>query len=250
MAEQIIALAFVLIGATMLAIYGLRYRDTPPETRDYPLFHALSDEVGRVAEEGKTIHIALGNGGLASSDALTSVAAIQSLTALFNLSAAYDAPPLITTSDPTLYLLAGDWMRRAYARIGNAARYRPLFVQFVAPTPTTYAAMAGTYFYDGGISSNIMLGTFEQEVSLLAEATQRRRIHSMGGTTSLEGISALYPLLPADEFVMGEELFAGGAEVIQRSPYWASLSAHDALRWLTIAGMVVAAILSIIYGEG
>ncbi|MFP4396325.1 MAG: DUF6754 domain-containing protein [Anaerolineales bacterium] len=250
MAEQIIALAFVLVGATMLAIYGLRYRETPPATRDYPLFHALSDEVGRVAEEGKTIHIALGNGGLASREALTSVAALQSLNALFNLSAAYDAPPLITTSDPTLYLLAGDWMRRAYTRIGNAARYRPLFVQFAAPTPTIYAAMTATYIFDGGISSNIMLGAFDQEISLLAEATQRRRIHSMGGTTSLEGISALYPVLPADEFAMGEDLFAGGAEVIRRSPYWASLSAHDTLRWLTIAGMMAAAILSIIYGGG
>ena len=250
MAEQIIALAFVLIGATVLAIYGLRHRDTPLETRDYPLFHALSDEVGRVAEEGKAIHIALGKGGLASSDALTSVAALQSLNALFNLSAAYDAPPLITTSDPTLFLLAGDWMRRAYARIGNAARYRPLFVQFAAPTPTTYAAMAATYFFDGGLSSNIILGKFDQEVSLLTEATQRRSIHSMGGTTSLEGISALYPTLPSDEFAMGEDLFAGAAEVIQRSPYWASLGAQDILRWLTIAGIVVAAILSVVYGGG
>ncbi len=250
MAEQTIALAFVLVGATILAIYGLRYRETPPEMRDYPLFHALSDEVGRVAEEGKTIHIALGKGGLAGHDALTSVAALQSLNALFNLSAAYDAPPLITTSDPTLYLLAGDWMRRAYTRIGNAARYRPLFVQFIAITPTTYAAMAATYIFDGGVSSNIILGAFDQEVSLLGEATQRRRIHSIGGTTSLEGISALYPILPADKFVMGEELFAGATEVIQRSPYWASLSAHDVLRWLTIAGILAAAVLSILYGGG
>ena len=250
MAEQIIALAFVLVGASVLAIYGLRHRETPPEMRSYPLFRALSDEVGRVAEEGKTIHIALGKGGLASSDALTSVAALQSLSALFDLSAAYDAPPLITTGDPTLFLLAGDWMRRAYARIGNAARYRPLFVQFAAPTPTTYAAMAATYFFDGGLSSNIMLGKFGQEVSLLAEATQRSRIHSMGGTTSLEGISALYPALSSDQFVMGEDLFAGATEVIQRSPYWASLAAHDILRWLTIAGIVVAMIVSIVYGGG
>lgn len=247
---QLITLGFVIVGAVALALYAIRYRKNPPETREFPVFSTLSDEVGRVAEEGASIHIALGKGSLISEDAMTSVAALQSLRALLDLSAAYDTPPTITTGDATLYVLANDWMRRAYARIGNAKLYRPNFVQFVAPTPVTYAAMATTQLLDGGIGSNIILGVIDQEASLLIEGAGRRNVHSLGGTTSLPGLGALYPALAPEHLVMGEEIFAGGAEVIQRPPYWASLWAQDILRWLVIAGIGLTVVFSLFSGGG
>lgn len=245
-AMQLVALGFVLIGVLALALYGMRYRQNTPATRPFPVFKALSDEVGRVAEEGATIHIALGEGNLTGDNAMTSVAALQGLTALLDLSAAYDTPPLITTGDPTLYLLASDWMHRAYSRIGSANLYRPIFVQFTAASPALYAAMASTYLLDGGIGSNIVLGDFKQEVSLLTSAAERRNIHSMGGTATLEGLGALYPVLGESQMTIGEDMFAGGAEVAQRSSATASLWAQDVLRWLTIAGIVGATIVSLL----
>ena len=246
---QLVAFAFVLIGAISLAIYGMRYRSQLPRSRSFPVFRSLSDEVGRVAEEGASIHIAIGNGGLASDDAMTSVATLQGLSALIDLAAAYDTPPLITTGDPTLYLLASDWMRRAYARLGSANLYRPDAVQFVAASPTAYAAMAASYLYDGKIGSNLLLGVFTQEVSLLTEAAERMSIHSSGGTTSIEGMGALYPLLGPGQLVMGEDMFAGGANATQKPSFWASLWAQDVLRWMVIAGVLIAALTSLL-GQG
>lgn len=246
---QIIALGFVLIGAIALALYGMRYRSQRPEARPFPLFRSLADEVGRVAEEGATIHIAIGNGSLTSDDAMTSIATLQGLSALIDLAAAYDTPPLITTGDPTLYLLANDWMRRAYARLGSAKLYRPNAVQFMAASPSAYAAMAATYLFDEKIGSNLVLGAFTQEVSLLTEAAERRSIHSSGGTTSPQGLGALYPILGAEQLVVGEDLFAGGAAVTQRPSFWTSLWAQDLLRWVVIAGLLAAAIASLL-GKG
>ncbi len=243
---QLLALGFVLVGAVLLALYGIRYRSKAPELRTFPVFRALADEVGRVAEEGAAIHIAVGNGSLIGDEAMTSVATLQGLHALIDLSAAYDTPPLITTSDPTLYLLASDWMRRAYARIGSADLYRPSSVQYTAASPTAYAAMAATYLADGGLGSNIVLGAFTQEASLLTAAAERRNIHSTGGTTSPEGLGALYPALGQEQLVMGEDMFAGGAEVSRRSANFASLGAQDILRWLVIVGIVVAALTSLL----
>lgn len=243
---QLLALGFVLTGAVLLALYGIRYRSRAPEIRAYPVFRSLADEVGRVAEEGAAIHVAAGNGSLIGDDAMTSVAALHGLHALIDLSAAYDTPPLITTSDPTLYLLASEWMRRAYARIGSADLYRPASVQFTAASPAAYAAMAATYLADGGLGSNIVLGAFTQEASLLTAAAERRNVHSTGGTTSPEGLGALYPALGQDQLLVGEDMFAGGAEVSQRSADFASLGAQDMLRWLVIVGIVVAALTSLL----
>lgn len=244
--EQFLALGLVLTGAIALAIYGLRYRDKAPRVCQVPVFPALSGEVGRAAEAGISIHIALGNGGLISEDALASVAALQGLRALLDLAATYDTPPIITTADPTLYLLANDWLRRAYTRIGNVGLFRSDAVRFTAASPTLYAAMAATHLFDAGIGANIMLGTFGQEVNLLTESAQRRGINTMGGTVTPLGLGALYPALDTEHLVLGEELFAGAALVKDRSSYWASLSTQNLLRWLVVVGIVTMAGLSFV----
>ncbi|MEJ5311739.1 MAG: DUF6754 domain-containing protein [Anaerolineae bacterium] len=247
---QLMALGVVLVAVIAFALYGMRYRNQSPPTRSIPVFGSLADEVGRVAEEGTSIHVALGNGSVIGEDAMTSVAALQGLSALLDLSAAYDTPPLITTSDPTLYLLAGDWLRRAYARLGSVDLYKSAAVQFTAPSPITYAATAATYLSDGGISSNVVLGAFTQEATLLTTAAERRGIHSSGGTTSPQGLGALYPALDQEQLVIGEDMFASGAVVSQRSAALASLSAQDILRWLVIIGIIGAALISLIGAGG
>ncbi len=247
---QLMAFGVVLVAAIAFAVYGMRSRKQPMATRQVPVFRSLSDEVGRVAEEGASIHVALGNGSLIGDDAMTSVAALQGLSGLIDLSAVYDTPPLITTSDPTLYLLAGDWLRRAYSRLGSADLYRPAAVQFTAASPITYAATAATYLADGGISSNVVLGAFTQEVTLLTTAAEKRSIHSSGGTTSPQGLGALYPALDQEQLVIGEDLFAGSAAVSSLSSALASLKAQDILRWLAILGIIGTALISLVRSGG
>lgn len=242
---QIMALGVALVAGVAFAIYGMRYRNQSPPTRPVAVFRALADEVGRVAEEGASIHVALGHGSLIGDDAMTSVAALQGLSALLDLSAAYDTPPLITTSDPTLYLLAGDWLRRAYARLGSIDLYKSAAVQFTAASPITYAAMAATYLADGGIGSNVILGAFTQEATLLTTTAEQRGIHTSGGTTAPQGLGALYPALDQEQLALGEDMFAGGAAVSSRSSALVSLWAQDVLRWLVILGILGAALISL-----
>ncbi len=137
--SHLIGFSVVLIGAVALALYGIRYRERLPEARRFPVFRPLSHEVGKAAEEGALIHIALGNGAVTGENAMVSVAALEGLTALCDLSAAYDTPPIITTGDPTLYVLADDWMRRpthAWAmRSATVPRSYSLPLPHRQPTP-------------------------------------------------------------------------------------------------------------------
>lgn len=245
--EPFFALGVFLIAAVALVVVGIRHRHfVARHLRDFPVFRALPGEVGRAAEEGALIHITLGSGALGGKDAMTSLAALETLAALFDLAAAYDTPPIITTGDPTLYVLADDWMRRAYARLGNAERYRPTLVQFAGATPVTYAAMAATYLSEKGIGTNMILGAFGQEVSLLADAVARRGTRVIGGTVSPEGLAPLFTALGPTQLVVGEDFFAGGAEGTQLPIFWASLGTQDFLRWLLVLGMVATAVYSIL----
>lgn len=245
--RPLIALGITLVAAVALTVIGIRHRQAPPRyLRDFPIFRSFPGEVGRAAEEGALIHVTLGSGALTGEDAMTSLAALESLHALFDLAAAYDTPPLITTGDPTLYVLADDWMRRAYTRLGNPERYRPALVQFMAATPATYAAMAATYLSEKGSGTTMMLGAFDQEVSLLTDAVIRHGGRAIGGAVSPLGLAPLFTLLEPQQLVLGEDLFAGGAEATQRSVFWASLGVQDFLRWLLVAGMVLTALFSVL----
>lgn len=247
MVDQLIALSVVVIGAIAFAVQAIRHRgQTPSRPSVSPFFDDLSGEVGRAAEAGASIHVGLGHGGLLGQNGMTSIAALQGLSSLIDLSAAYDTPPYITTGDPTVYLLADHRMRRAYARLGNVGGYRPEFVHFSAHNPLLYTAMAGTLLHDRPVDTNIMMGAFGQEISLLTESGWRRQTKSLGGTTTLEGSAALYPTLSQDRQLIGEFLFAGGAAVTDRSSFDAGLRAQNLLRWLVVLALIGIAVLSLL----
>ena len=247
MADQLVALGLVFVCAVVFAVSGIRQRrkaedaTVVEDTMVVPVFRAFSDVVGRVAEEGRTIHVSLGSGDILEERGMVSVAALQGISALTALSAAYDTPPIITTGNPTLYLLAENQIRDAYARLGSPDNYRFGTVRYVAPTPIVYAAAAATLASDESLGANINLGSFDQEVSLLTHAAVTNKVTLLGGAASPTGAAALYPVLGPNQVAIGEELFSGGAETTRRSAFWAGLTTQDILRWLVIAGIVAAA---------
>ncbi|MBN1246301.1 MAG: hypothetical protein JXC32_01525 [Anaerolineae bacterium] len=247
MIAQLVGLGFALIGILALAVYSISQGRMRAQKLDaVPAFRAFSNEVGRVAEEGAAIHAALGSGDFLGEQGLVGIAALQGLTNLMDLAAAYDTPPFITAGDPTLYLVADNQLKDAYARLDNVRNYRPGFVRYIPASPVLYAAMAATLIFDESVGTHLNLGSFGAEASLLTDAALRNNTKVLGGTVSAEGIAAMASAVEPDALIMGEKLFAGGAEVVGRPVFWASLRAEDLLRWLVIAGIVLAAIASLL----
>jgi hypothetical protein len=250
MSSQLIALSFVLISSVALAIYGILSKSIlkKNETDSKEVtsgFHKLANEVGRAAEEGTSIHITLGNGAIDNHNAMTSVAALHGLSTLIDLAAAYDTPPYMITGDPTLYLLADNRLRKAYARLGNLSLYRPNFVQFASSSTAGYAAVAAQQLSMNKVGTSIMLGAFNQEISLVSDTAEKQQIKSYGGSTLPQGLGALYPSISQEAFIIGEQLFAGENET-QQSARIATLWTQDILRWLVIAGIVGTAIVTLV----
>lgn len=236
-------LLLVLSGLVLLVLLILRGKKGPrPEIRPMPAFRDLWDETGYAAESGGAIHIALGSGGLAGVDAVTSLAGLQVVEALADTAVSYGAPPIITVGDPTLLPLAQDILRRAYERNGLAELYDPGRVHFIAPSPVAYAAGAAQVVASENVTSSTMCGAFGAEVSLIADAGARRDLPQLAAAAAPRALGALYPA--TDRLAVGEELYAAGAQMTGERRYLVSLVAQDILRVILVLVILGAAVLA------
>jgi len=241
-ATAFLALSLLVLGLVLGAQWLLRKRGKPlPALRPLPAFQDLRDEVKRVAESGKTIHIALGSGGLSSADAVTSLAALQVVEALADAVVAYDVPLIITVGDSTLLPLAQDALRRAYERRDLAELYKPSLVRFIAPMPVAYAAGAAYEIALEDVMTNVMVGHFGPEVSLIADAGARLGLPQLAAAVSPDAIGALYPI--TNRLAVGEELYAAGAQMTEGSRYLVSLTTQDILRFILVIAILVLAVV-------
>jgi len=242
-ATVFLALSLLIWGLVLGVQWLLRKRrESPfPAVRPLPAFQGLGDEIKRAAESGKAVHIALGSGGLSSEDAITSLAGLQVVEALADAAIAYDVSPIVTVGDPTLLLLVQDTLRRAYERRDLADLYKPSLVRFVAPTPVAYAAGAAATLAAEGVMTNVMIGHFGLEVSLIADAGARLGLPQLAAAASPDAVGALYPI--TSRLAVGEELYAAGAQMTGERRYLASLTTQDILRIILVITILALAVM-------
>jgi hypothetical protein len=234
----------------LLALLILRARKGPlPETRPLPALQDLRDKMKKAAERGGVFHIALGSGGLGGEDTVTSLAGLQAVEALADAAVAYEVPPVVTVGDPTLLPLVQDVLRRVYERRGLEAMYRSSQARFVAPSPLAYAVgAANVVAADEAVVTNVMVGNFGAEVSLIADAGARRGLPQLAAAAAPDAIGALYPA--TDRLAVGEELYVIGAYASKERHYQISLIAQDILRVLLVLFILGVAGLALLRSLG
>jgi hypothetical protein len=246
-APQIWAILLLLLGSLILVVALLLLRRrSAPEMRPLAAFRDLPGQVARAAETGGAVHVALGLGGLASEDAMTSVAAWDVIDSLADDAVAYRVPIVISVGDPTLIPLAQDALRRAFEERGAPELYNPAWVRFIAPSQFAYAGGAATIAADETVTANVMAGAFGSEATLIADAAARRGLPQSAAAVNSDALGALYPATA--RLAIGEELFAAGAEITREPRHVAGLIAQDVLRVVVAAAIVVIALLALVGG--
>jgi hypothetical protein len=201
------------------------------QTRPLPVFSRLPKELGYSAENGTPLHFGMGLGRLGSERTLASLAAMETLNNLAAAAAAYGTPPIVTVGDPTLLPVAEDTLRWAYKRRGTPERYNPTLVRYLADQPVIYAAAAADIVRHENVYGNVLIGSFDEEVSLITHA----------GETN--GLPQSYPAV--GHLAIGEEMFAGLAQLTRLPHHLVSLPVQDILRFL-VAVMILLAALRIL----
>jgi hypothetical protein len=148
-----------------------------------------------------------------------------------------DKPPIVTSGEGALGVLAQDTLRGTYQRIGLSEQFDPISSQVVGLTPFSFAAGTLSLVSDEKTGANLLAGNFGSEVALITDAGDRSDTLTLAGTDNLPAQSILFAT--AHEPLIGEELYAGGAYLDAGPMHDASLKAQDILRWVLVIVIVL-----------
>jgi len=243
--KEVLALVILLLTLPLLFYLAARARaGRRVDLRPLLGVDELPGSVGRSAETGQPLHVSVGTAGVGGVSTAQTWAGLTLLSQLAGEAAACDTPLIVTVADPTVLPIAQDTLRRAYQRIGNPEGYHPTDVRFIAPVPLAYAAGVATLLDQERLSANVMVGSFGPEYVLIGETGADQGLRQIVGTAEPEALP--FVVATADQAMIGEEMFAAGAYTTGLPVQIASLLTEDVLRWLVIAGILVAALFKIL----
>jgi len=236
----IFLIVFVVL-MVVLAVIGQRF---PARTlREIPAFHRLRRAVGLAVEAGTRLHISIGRGNMVGMQTASALIGLTMLERIARAASISDQPPVATSGDGVLAILTQDTLHKTYRNIGAESRYELTSGRLTGVTPFSYAAGAMPIIREEQVSANVLAGHFGSEVALIAEAGERSGSLTIAGSDSLSAQAILFAA--AQEPLIGEELFAGGAYLGAGALHAASLHTQDILRWVLVLVMVIGAILKI-----
>lgn len=223
------------------AVVFLRQREGL-SLRKIPAFVRLNRAIGLAVEAGSRLHISLGRGKILSTQSAVGYVGLSILERIARSASISDRPPIATSGEGTLGVLSQDTQREAAKYLG--VEYDPMRGRITGLSPISYAAGTLLTIQEEEMGANMLIGSYGSEVGLITDAAERKESMTLGGTDNLSGQAVLFAT--AQEPLIGEETFAGGAYLGAGPMHKASLYAQDILRWLLIALIILGAILKLL----
>jgi hypothetical protein len=235
----LIGLGFVALAAICMVLFSIFQRRHPLSFRKIPAFSRIQRAVRLSVEDGTRLHFSLGNGSMLAPDGASALAGLLLLRRLSETTSLGDRPPIATTGNAVLNILAQDTLRAAHDAVLTDQPFEMSAARLTGLTPFSYAAGAMDIMSVENISSNVLIGNFGPEVGLLTEASTSQNATVIAGSDNLTAQAVLYA--SSSDTLIGEELFAAGAYAQVGSSHAASLLLQDFLRWLIILALLAGA---------
>src|SRR5215510_4632177 len=113
-----IGLGILVFAAVILILLTFWRRRSPATLRRIDAFARLNREVGLAVENGTRLHISLGRGNLFTSRGGSALAGLAMLRRITERTSVSDRPPIVTSGDAALTLLAQDTSQSGYRAAG------------------------------------------------------------------------------------------------------------------------------------
>jgi len=233
---ELIAIILVIV-AVFVAGMLVRRRGMPPLRRLPPL-DAIPDAIGRATETGTPIVYITGWGG--DMGRPTTMASMQILSHLSQHAAEYNCRLLFPSHDPVIASVAEDTIAQAAALAGRPEWKNNTEASFLTQSQFGYAAAIEGIVARERPGAVMLLGTFEGEALILAEAAHQSGAVTISGTDSTIQLS--FFLVACDYTLIGEELFAASSMVSSDPRAAAAIWAQDWLKYTLLVILVVGAI--------
>ena len=241
----LIGLAFVLLFLVLMIISATAQGKRPEEgLREISAFNNLRRAIGLAVEAGSRLHITLGRGSVLGRESTSAFVGLSVLDRLARLASTGDNPPIATAGNSSLVILAQDTLSGSYQQLGLGEQYKSTTAQMVGFTPFSYAGGALAMAADKNTGASILIGNFGAEVALITDAGERSGNLTLAGTDNIPAQAVLYAT--AQEPLIGEEIYAGGAYVNAGPMHFASLRAQDMIRWILVAVILLGLFVKIV----
>ena len=233
----LVSLVLILIFFGLILLFSFAGRSRPGvELRQIPAFKKLRHAISLAVEAGTRLHISLGRGDITRPESASAFVGLSMVERMSKSAATGDSPPIVTTGDSSLAILAQDTLKTSYQEMGLIDQYERTSSQLLGVSPFSYAAGTLPIISDENTSASILIGSFGTEVALLTDAGERSGNLTLAGTDDISAQAILYAT--AHEPLIGEELYAGGAYVQAGAMHAASLRAQDVIRWLIVIAIL------------
>jgi hypothetical protein len=211
--------------------------------REIAAFTKLRQAVGIAVEAGTRLHISVGRGSISGPESASAFAGLTMLDRVARAGSVSDRPPVATSGDGALTILAQDTLRGSYRALGVEGHYDPTSGRVLGLTPFSYTAGALPVISDEQISANLLNGHFEGEIGLINDAAERKGSLVVAGSESITGQAVIFAT--ASDPLIGEEAFAGGAYLGAGPMHDASLHAQDVMRWVVIVLLLAGSVIKL-----
>lgn len=236
-------LGFVLLFFILMIVFSIINRRRGRSLRDIPAFYRLGGAIELSVEDGTRVHVSIGRNSIIGPRSASALVGLSMLGKITRTAADGDHPPVASAGDATLVLLAQDTLRGTYQSMGMLDNYDHSLGRATGLTPYSYAAGTIPVVLDEDVSANVLAGSFGDEIALTTITAERKDSFTLAGSDSLTGQAVLYAT--ADEPLIGEELYAGGAYLDVGSLHVASLHAQDLIRYLLILVIIGATLANV-----
>lgn len=247
---DILGLLFAMLATALIVSFWVwaRRAAAPPALREVDAYEDLPQKAGEAVESGKRIHVSVGAAPLGGESTTIVLAGITVLEAAAAGATISDKPPIVTAGDSTSMLLAQDSMRRIYHQQNASEQYDHHASRLAGVSTYSNAAGVMTLLKDEAVSTSLLVGSFGNEVALMADAGWQQGAHQIIGTDNVQAQAAAY--VTADHALIGEDVYASGAYLGGgKLAHRASLQAQDVLRVMIVLGILFAVFRKILLGS-
>ncbi len=225
-------------------LYRASRSTSRPQLRSIAAYDSLKKLLSRAVETGQAVHVSVGTAGVSGPKMADTMAGLYTLEFLADRAANSDVPPLVTVTDPTTMPAAMDQIRRAYERQGYPDEFHLDQARFIAPpvqgSAVPYAAGVMDVLNHEAVTANVMVGSFGDEYLLMAEPGAQREMFQVGGASEPSVLPFVY--LTMSQPLLGEEIYAAGAYLLERVGHYTSLITQDVYRIALVIVVIVVVI--------
>ena len=236
---------FVVASAVLVYVMNLSQKGKLNVTlRPIAGLSALEEAVGRATEMGRPVHFSPGLGDVIGTSSPDTLAALQLLSYVTDLSAKYDARLLVTIRMPNVFPIAQELVRTGYSTaVANKPQsYKEDTVRYVSSDQDAYAAGVIGLMHQEKVASSILAGLYMGEALLIAESGASLGMMQVAVTASVMQIP--FFVAACDYTIIGEELYAAGAYVSGNKMRLGAIAGQDCIKLAVMAIIVLGTIMT------